>query len=518
MSVALSWPRPPFAANPREPNVPRAVQRRFAWSTRAARELWKPRLESLRVAAHAIELDLVQTAALPATVLLAPFQYLESFLAKTAVLGLVPVPIGGILERHFDEHEGDISDPLTALTYPILVGTPNTIKTTLDLMGRNHPREIAAWFKYPDCCAEAWQSAQAAGWTDPVAAALRTARESATAEPGAAHVALAALGFGPVRHAVCSVHCRCAEANAQGFIAAGRDLGFDHEMSWLDEIAEWGIDYSVVAGIAEIRTALFRCTYFSDPGEAPVRFRHQGRVSSESTPKRRGISALSPAPADAAKQSSFRTKSPSAESMRDDFGTGWAAAGFDGPFAMRSRLCTIIWEQTRLLRGKVSSVMNLSCGDGLLLELAMEVNPRLVPFGSDTHEDLVAAARERHSRHAANFFAADWLTSLIRWRAMIGKAADVLFLDPETLVDMPSQSAAAIRSELAISARSIVAIASDRALVRFSNVDALAEAAGLAVIPGSGDRVSAIVMPGKAIAAESFLPAQNEAGAAVRHP
>ena len=337
---------------------------------------------------------------------------------------------------------------------------------------------------------------------NPTAAMLSSSRESVSGGPGAAQMVLAGLGVGPVRHAACSVHCRFARANALEFIAAGRELGLEHQMSWLDELAEWEIDYSMVAGIAEIRTALFRCTHFSDPGRTPIRFRHQEETSGD-LKRGRGISAPSAAPGTVA-QDGRGTRVAAAGSINDEFGTGWAIAGFDSPFSMRSRYCSVIWEQTRLLRGKLSSVLNLSCNDGLLLKLATEVNPRIIPFGSDTDEGLVGAARRRHPAFVANFLTADWLTSLCKWRQLLGKPADVLFLDPEMLIDMPSRSAAEIRQEMTGLAKSIIAVASDRALGRFGNISALAAAAGLTIVGDAADRVSVVVNVGNPLVTSSL--------------
>lgn len=495
MSEALSWPRPPLAAEPREPCISRAVHRRFGWSTPAARELWGPRLAGLCAAAHAIELHQVRTGTLPATLFWAAFHELGPFLAKIAALELVAVPIGGILERNFHEGAVDSADPRTALTYPIMVGTSETLKTTLDLMARKDLRKIAAWFNYPDCCAEAWLAAQTAGATDPVLAMLRSHSTHDPAESGAAYAILAEFGFGPVRHAMCTVHCRHAAARIQEFIAVGREIGFASEMSWLAQMAEWDIDYSVVAGVAEIRTALFRSTHFSDRVEQPVRFRQPGRPSTGGAPGGRDLPIHFPAPAGAMNPSRVAAKLAAANSARCDFGTGWAAAGFAGPFEMRSRFCTVIWEQTKLLRGKVSSVLQISCGEGLLLELALEVNPRIVPFGCDTDANLVAVACRRHPKHADNFSTDEGFASMVRCREILGKPVDVLFLDPEALVDMPAHLANAIRSELADAARSVIVIASDRALARFGNIGALADAAGLSIAPADSDRISAVVVP-----------------------
>jgi hypothetical protein len=515
MSLALSWPRPPLADNPREPAVPRALARRFAWSGPRARELWNPRLQKLRAAALTIELHEVQTGALPAALIWTPYQDLEQLLVQTAALDLVPVPMDGILEGVFDDHTIDETDLRTALTYPVVVGSAATIATTLELMQRKDDGAIASWFKYPACCAAAWQAALALGLTDPVAAALRARCDGDEAEPIAAHAALAALGIGPVRHAVCSLHCAAAAAAARDFIAAGRALGFASEMTWLEDMAKGGVEYSLAAGIAEIRTALFRCTHLSD-ATAPLRFQSRGEKLPEGAAVGSGFPFQLPRPGAVAKAKRVEAKAARAEPAYGDIATGWAPAGFDSAFAMRSRFCTVIWEHTKLLRSKIVSALHLGCGDGLLLELTSEVNARLVLFGIDADGGLIAAARRRLPKHAANFRHADWTTSLAGLPAPPGGIVDVLFVDPEPLVAMPEPAAAAIRAELASLARSIVVVASDRALARFGTLTVLAEAAGLPVGPVPGDRVSAVVAAGPIGAATHLSPMADEAAMSAR--
>ena len=515
MSLALSWPRPPLADHPREPAVPRALARRFAWSGPRARQLWEPRLQKLHAAALAIELHEVQTGALPATLIWTPYRDLEQLLAQTAALDLVPVPMDGILEGVFDDHAIDEADLRTALTYPVVVGSAATIATTLEVMKRKDAGATASWFKYPACCAAAWQAALALGLTDPVAAALRVRCDGDEAEPLAAHAVLAALGIGPVRHAVCSLHCAAAAAAARDFIATGRALGFASEMIWLEEIAKGGVEYSLVAGIAEIRTALFRCTHLSD-ATATLRFRSRGEKLPEGAAVGGGFPFQAPGPGAVAKAKRVEAKAAAAEAAYGDIAIGWAAAGFDSAFAMRSRYCTVIWEHTKLLRSKIASVAHLGCGDGLLLELAGEVNGTAALFGVDADSELIAAARRRLPKHAANLLRADWTASLSHVTAPSGGTIDVLFVDPEPLVAMAEPETAAIRAELARLARAIVVVASDRALARFGTLAALAEAAGLPVGAVPGDRVSAVVAAAPISAATHLSPMADEAAMSVR--
>src|SRR4029077_12768910 len=98
----LTWPRPPLAAQPREPGAAEAGRRRISFSGRAARAIWEPRLNRLARTAMAVELEMVRRQRLPATLIWATYAGLASPVEKAQSLGLAVAPVKAALSDAAD--------------------------------------------------------------------------------------------------------------------------------------------------------------------------------------------------------------------------------------------------------------------------------------------------------------------------------------------------------------------------------------------------------------------------------
>jgi hypothetical protein len=128
---------------------------------------------------------------------------------------------------------------------------------------------------------------------------------------------------------------------------------------------------------------------------------------------------------------------------------------------MRSRYCAVVWEQTPLLRRASGALLQVG-GGGLLVSLACDVNPCLVPAGLGREPVAIPPGHDA-----------------------------VVFLDPELLIGLPDWQRTTLLQRLAGSAATLVVFANDRGLRRCGSLTAPAQAVGIAVAAGSDDRVSA---------------------------
>lgn len=237
-------------------------------------------------------------------------------------------------------------------------------------------------------------------------------------------------------------------------------------MNWLEEMADWTVGASLVNGVAEIATATFRCTWLSDEGTPSHRRPRQRAAAAH--PDKRTAAAIEPA---------------DSADILTELGGGFEMAGFENPFAMRSRFSTVVWEQTAALR-RAGSAVHIGCGDGLLLELIAQTRPKLRLYGAEENAALAEAARRRLGASLPVLGGAS-IEAIAALSRLAPDGVDLAFVDPERLGGR--EALAAVRAI----AKSVIVIGTDRSLHRLGDMDTLAASMGLALLPGRAGRVSA---------------------------
>lgn len=75
-----------------------------------------------------------------------------------------------------------------------------------------------------------------------------------------ANILLRGMGVRAVFHLPCRFDCSKSIECAEGVIRSGRGEGFRAEMEWLEEILNWPMEWNAMHGIAEIKTAVLKCS------------------------------------------------------------------------------------------------------------------------------------------------------------------------------------------------------------------------------------------------------------------
>jgi hypothetical protein len=448
-----------------------------------ARAIWEPRLDRLEAAALSGELELIRNGSLPASVIWTPYGALGGLLRRLEELGLAAVPVRTAVGEIPAATPAAGGDPLELLTYGLAVARGRTDEVQQRLASAD-VAATARWLGYPDCCAAAWASHLAGGMLDPIAAML--SRAAMQAEPPAAHTLLAGLGVGPVRHAPCSAGCPATAALAQSFLETLRALGLVEEADWLRSMGDWGVEVSIVSGVAEVKTGAFRYAWLSDRLPARVQLRSVGSAIPDGAPP--GLTPPFAPPSAATARAVRRFPSPHGTVDR---AAGFAQAGFANAIAMRSRWSTVLWEQSAVWRRGAGSAVHMGCGDGLLLELLAQHQPRLKLVGIETDPALARAARQRGPLAGVPVLTEPWPQAAAALATLV-EPEPLVFFDPEALAALPVAARADIRQRLSRLSATMVALASDRVLARFGGIAAAAEAAGLSLAAGRPTRVSAI--------------------------
>ena len=474
-----SWPRPPLAPGLREPVPVQAACRRLSFTGARSKAIWEPRLAALGRAALATELHLVASDALKAALVWCPYEALPTFIEQLRTKSLVWATGPAVL-RSYEPPAGGLPapDPLTRMTYSFVVAAT---KAEADrFVADDAALETALAFGHPRCCAEAWLRALEDGASDPIA--VLAGDPAWDGHSDATGTMLAALGLGPVRHMPCRPGCDAARESALRFLAAMKALGFESEAGWLEDMVQWRAKASIVGGIAEVETGAFRFAWqAADPGQSG-RAVAGGSNAPEGSPA--GLSAIFARP-----EMPIRAQPRHFAPPDSAIAEGFAEAGFDSAFAMRSRWSCVIWEQSKALR-RSRTALHLGCGSGLLLELLVHSRPSLRVCGIEADPSLASLARERmESVNGAAIFEADWIAEAGLPREA-GIRFDLAFLDPEPLIDRGPVDRTAILEGLGALAGTAILIASDRALRRFGSIESMAAMLGLDLEPGRDRRIS----------------------------
>lgn len=315
------------------------------WVSRAAKDLWAPRIERIRAAWRTIErasvgalgwsrLACVQTASaadLPALTLWAATRHLHLRVLRTVAATL------GYSDRAVDPAPG------ATPAFQVMFAHPSLREGT----------EMGEALGYPTCCVETFTNFWGVDGYDRTRPMFEAAGGGGPVET---NIMLRAIGLRAVPHLPCSAACVASIDFGRHLLALGESLGFTEEVGWLREILGWKQSYDCKNGIAIITTPLFRVTTSTDRGTWRV---ERGGTQPVLTPGGLVPEFATP-PLHISKSVSFKR---SLEQPRH------ALNGFRDDAAMDAAHRLVLKHidvETMNLRG--ATVLDLGCGDGALLD------------------------------------------------------------------------------------------------------------------------------------------------------
>jgi hypothetical protein len=306
--------------------------------------------------------------------------------------------------------------------YRVAVGALADVAAMKDAIDRGDDITMGALLGFPPCCTAffretwvanacvdtTWQMAAASG---PATGNGRTIAIDADT-PFQTNILWRWMSVRAVPHLPCSFVCRVTVDFADRLMALARELGYDAEMEWMEEILNWPVSWSALHGIAEVKTPVLKASTRTDAtGHEFVVVRQGRRVPAEAatglrfpfqSPERPGITH----------SASFRRglEAPIAPATSPP---EWYASdnGFTTSAAMDDVHRPVV-ELARQTIGSAGSVIDLGCGNGALLRKIREGRAGLIPFGIDTDASKLDHARQLQPQFAANFVAGDMFDSI----------------------------------------------------------------------------------------------------------
>lgn len=387
---------------------------RTVWVNDRAREVWGPRLTRIRNAWLAIEWLAVAAGVRKCCI---TFATPEDFLTRGvewARLGLnsLPVELQGV--RHYSYAGRSAAfEPGKPFVFRFVVGAPQDVVAFHDAYQASDEKAIAAFLGYPTCCYElyrrVWVEEGLCDTTWPMAVATKAPAEGErTIEvegPPESNILWRWMGVRAVSHLPCSFHCEATVALGKKLLDVGRRAGYAEEMDWVLEVLRWPVEWSALHGIAEIKTPIMKVSTKTDA------------TARKYVVQRRGDSY----PAEGAQGLQFPYQMPDRFHLTDSRGfkqgllnplplveappEGYATDnGFASVQSMDQAHQPIVTLAAGTLSETGGNILDLGCGNGVLLKKIWEANARVVPFGVEPRSERVAHARQLLPHFADNFF------------------------------------------------------------------------------------------------------------------
>ena len=170
--------------------------------------------------------------------------------------------------------------------------------------------------------------------------------------------------------------------------------------------------------------------------------------------------------------------------------------GFQSPFTMDVAHKPIVDLAARTLSGRAGNILDLGCGNGVLLRKICEASPGRVPFGLDIDPERIAHAREILPAFVENFLCGNMLEEERIWAA--GRRYDLVILMPGRLVEAGPERVPWFRERVVALAENVLVYAYGDWLTRFNTLGGLAQAAGLRLLDSDPEAKAGLAVFGTA--------------------
>jgi SAM-dependent methyltransferase len=169
---------------------------------------------------------------------------------------------------------------------------------------------------------------------------------------------------------------------------------------------------------------------------------------------------------------------------------GWYAADnfFPSRFRMDRAQAPIVAVVRDTLAGRGGPVLDLGCGNGVLLKKIRDANPVVVPFGIDRAPTAIEHARLVLPPYAEHFVAGDMFEDDRPWST--NRRYALVLLAPTRFLETTAERGAVLRDRLARCCDTLIVYAYGKSLARHGSLAGLCAATGLRLRPGGRPTVA----------------------------
>lgn len=397
---------------------------RYAWTSEAAKTTWEPRIGRILQAWQELEWLSVAAGVRDCALLWIGNENLSQFIPSWEAAELSAVALD------FGSYDGGRSqsapDNLSTMTC-VVVGALDKTKQLQDAWRQADEDTIGALLGYPPCCRAFFQDVWATrGYIDTTWAMAEN-----TAGPGKygllkidlpagvlplANILWRWIGVRAVPHLPCRFDCSDSIALGWRMLEVARQHGFSQEADWISEILAWPAEWSALHGIAEVKSPLMKLSTRTDATTGKWTVQWLGNAY----PAEGGVGLHFPFKPP---KKLGRTNAPQATPEWQHADNGFAS------FAAMEELHKPIVELAREdLADRSGSVLDLGCGNGMLLSKVCAARNDLIPYGVDTNQLALDHARSLLPQFAENFVHGDLFDTSLWAGSNRGYALAILML------------------------------------------------------------------------------------------
>jgi len=254
---------------------------RTLWVTEEAREYWLPKIEAAANAFHRLEtLTVFYGVRRVFTTHFRPEDLVSGF-DSLAKMGLVFYPLHQVGSYQGFAHYHPPVEPGRPWTYYGVVGKLEDARAFAEATREGDHKTMGELLGYPPCCTESFNRVWRAGYIDPIwqageASYAESPESFELYDPDSrimrlkpvpeALAVLRYIGIRMVSHIPHSLTCKASQKVAEFFREVAKEEGLYYgALEYSDEILRWNIEWSVLHGIAEVKTPVFKVSTNSTP-------------------------------------------------------------------------------------------------------------------------------------------------------------------------------------------------------------------------------------------------------------
>ncbi len=471
---------------------------RYSWASDKARSVWEPRIQQTLNCWTEIEWKSVAEGIRACTLTVVSPEELLNQAPVKAKFGLTVLPLGmqGASAQPYSNTE-TAYQPGAPFVYRAVIGTPHNAAEFHEAYQSGNQDAIGQLLGYPDCCRNFFQRV----WVDEnhIDTTWSMAINTEGMEQDGlvckvvgdnkANILLRWLGIRSVPHLPCSFDCASTVEQATRYLDYGRQLGFETEMAWLEEMLSWPVEWSALHGIAEIKTPVARIASCTDATAKKYVVQRSGTSYPDESAQGLVFPYLQPDRRKITDSEGFKRglehplTSPSASLNKPT--CFFTDNGFSSLQAMQQCHQPILELVKQALNGEPATVLDLGCGNGALLKKIYEENEQVVPFGIDCDEARIGHAHDLHSEYRQNFMAGDIFYNDQLWGE--GRSYSLVIFMPGRLLEVQPEQKEYLLRQLRSCSEKVLVYAYDDWLAKYGGLAALAEQAGLKLMSNAPD-------------------------------
>ncbi len=373
---------------------------RICWTSAQIETVWTDRMELIKAALKAVEIHSVLDGQRQAALVDVNSTAFPELFVQCAQAGFLAVPLEMDAVYDSKTQTPEISE------LKVLITEDDLVEPFKQAYLANDHQLLGKMLSYPNCCVAFYgrnPDYQSLIWPH----ALLNGEEQAERKmkingTDQLNPMLRNIGIQMVSHWSCSGSCEASLARAEINAKMMHQLGYSKELSWLEKILSWPVEWSALHGIAEIRLPIAKIATNTD---ATPHLYTVSRAGTE-VPEKAASGTRFP----------FQTLSKPKLTSRKLFTKGqlspeqmigeklWQDNGFASAAGMKSEHELIFNGLNSRLATLQGGLFDVGCGNGYFLKKCVEKNSDIIPYGCDTEPDRVERAGLLQQKFQANFF------------------------------------------------------------------------------------------------------------------